>query len=39
VEGRPYERLSALRVEIGKGPLVKASSDSVFYGFELPRFD
>lgn len=39
VEGQPYERLSALRVEIGKGPLVKATRDSVFYGFELPRFD
>ena len=39
VEGRGYERLSALRVEIGDGPLVKATRDSVFFGFELPRFD
>ncbi|MBL8288866.1 MAG: hypothetical protein JNL85_12855 [Rubrivivax sp.] len=39
VESRPYGRLSALRVEIGEGPWLKATQDSVFYGFELPRFD
>jgi hypothetical protein len=39
VEGRSYERLSVLRVEIGEGPRLRATRDSVFYGFELPRFD
>lgn len=39
IEGREYERLSALRIEPGESPLLKARQDSVFYGFELPRFD
>ena len=39
VEGRGYERQSTLRVEIGEGPRLRATRDSVFYGFELPRFD
>jgi len=39
VDGRPYERLTALRVEVGEMPLMRAARDSLFYGFELPRFD
>ncbi|MCW5633742.1 MAG: hypothetical protein KIT17_10435 [Rubrivivax sp.] len=39
VEQRPYERLSALRIGIGEGPLIRATRESLFYGFELPRFD
>jgi hypothetical protein len=38
VETRPYERMSALRVEIGESPLLRASRESIFFGFELPRF-
>ncbi|MBK9136191.1 MAG: hypothetical protein IPM15_18095 [Betaproteobacteria bacterium] len=39
VATRPYERLSAVRVEIGDAPHLRATRESVFYGFELPRFD
>lgn len=39
VETRGYERLSALRINIGEGPLIRATRASIFYGFELPRFD
>ena len=39
VEGRAYERLTSLRVEAGEAPRLRAHVDSVFYGFELPRFD
>jgi hypothetical protein len=39
IEGALYERLSALRVEVGEAPRVKALRESVFFGFELPRFE
>lgn len=39
VEGRNYSRLTALRVEVGETPRIRAARDSLFYGFELPRFD
>jgi hypothetical protein len=39
VATRHYERLSAVRVEVGDAPHLRATRDSVFYGFELPRFD
>lgn len=38
VEGRAYERLSSLRVEVGEAPRLRASRESIFYGFELPYF-
>ncbi len=39
VEGRPYERLTALHIEAGEAPRVRATRESIFFGFELPLFD
>ena len=38
VEGRAYERMTSLRVEVGEAPRVRASRESIFFGFELPYF-
>ena len=38
VEERPYERLSTVRVEVDETPRLKARRESLFFGFELPRF-
>ncbi|MBL8343475.1 MAG: hypothetical protein JNL30_18545 [Rubrivivax sp.] len=39
IEGRTYARLTSLRVEPGEAPRLSAARESLFYGFELPRFD
>jgi hypothetical protein len=38
IEGRPYERLSSMRVEAGETPWVRATRETVFFVFDLPRF-